>query len=587
MRIPIFTSQAVPEQTKPGTERRNIVRMNGSLLAEAELQKAKPLTALLNGAAQFAAVRYQAGQEAQYNQAALAIEEGMTEAEYALSNSTDIYNVLDGENKWNDYMTELRDKTINSVDSKTLRRKLSFSFEQNEITARFRLRAIVDDKILKAEQAAMAARMERLKNELIQGPGATVENYNSKLGILANDQDKGVKGNRYNPEKVAEANQSLRADIASGYITNTYGFDPNTASQLFKMLDLQDEVKAGTITEQEAMLLTGINDPYALHVLYNIDRNVATKIIQDNLALSLKFYDAEQKLEKDQENDINAMHTKAYNFVISVQDADEVSATTMQQLMTPQAYDNLTGSDKAETIPGVRAKTILRDYLNAQMWANPAQQERMNQEIDRATEFKFAPPGEGSQARYSELYGLAERGELTMDELNTDTFRITGEQYRSLDTKISNESDEALNEGSKLLKRSFRYNEQQAADGNDRLAQASKTAFEAADFELQNEHMRRQEAGNPMTRTEIREFALKQIELFGESYRAELREEYLEQIQSIQVSLPGLIINPDDPLTSMDEFFNGLPADRQETIKRNFAAAKAILRGKYSNQGLF
>jgi predicted nucleic acid-binding Zn-ribbon protein len=259
----------------------------------------------------------------------------------------------------------------------------------------------------------------------------------------------------------------------------------------------------------------------------------------------------------------------------------------MQQLMTPQAYDNLTGSDKAETIPGVRAKTILRDYLNAQMWANPAQQERMNQEIDRATEFKFAPPGEGSQARYSELYGLAERGELTMDELNTDTFRITGEQYRSLDTKISNESDEALNEGSKLLKRSFRYNEQQAADGNDRLAQASKTAFEAADFELQNEHMRRQRAGNPMTRTEIQEFALKQIELFGESYRAELREEYLEQIQSIQVSLPGLIINPDDPLTSMDEFFNGLPADRQETIKRNFAAAKAILRGKYSNQGLF
>ena len=116
MRIPIFTSKNAPQQTKTGTELRSLVRMNGSLLAEAELQKAKPLEALLNGAAQFANVRYQASQEAQYNQAALAIEEGMTEAEYALSNSTDIYNVLDGENKWNDYMTELRDKTINSVD---------------------------------------------------------------------------------------------------------------------------------------------------------------------------------------------------------------------------------------------------------------------------------------------------------------------------------------------------------------------------------------------------------------------------------------------------------------------------------------
>ena len=587
MRIPIFTSQNAPQQTKTGTELRSLVRMNGSLLAEAELQKAKPLEALLNGAAQFANVRYQASQEAQYNQAALAIEEGMTEAEYALSNSTDIYNVLDGENKWNDYMTELRDKTINSVDSRTMRRKLSYAFEQNEITARFRLRAVVDDKILKAEQAAMAARMERLKNELIEGPGATVENYNSKLGILNNDQQKGVKGNRFNPVKVSEANAKLRSDIAFGYITNTYGNDPNTAMQLFKMLDLQDEVKAGDLTEEEAMARTGINDPYALHVLYNIDRDVATKLIQDNLALSLKFYDAEQKMQKDQEDELNKMHTKAYNFVISVQDGDQVTASTMQGLMTPEAYNNLTDSDKTETISGVRAKTILRDYLNAQMWANPTQQDRMNDELDRSTEFKFAPVGESSPARYSELYALAERGQLTIEELNTDTFRITAEQHRALYMKVANESDEALNEGSKLLKRSFRYNEQQAADGNDRLAQASKTAFEAADFELQSEHMRRMAAGNPMTRTEIQEFALKQIELFGESYRAELQVEYEADIASIETNLPGLTIDQRDPLGSMDRYFNGLPATVQDQRRSVYAASKARLRGKYSNQGLF
>ena len=95
----------------------------------------------------------------------------MTEAEYALSNTSDVYNVLDGENKWNNYMTELRDKTINSVDSRTMRRKLSYAFEQNEIATRFRLRAVIDDKILKAEQAAMAARMEKLKKDLIEGSG--------------------------------------------------------------------------------------------------------------------------------------------------------------------------------------------------------------------------------------------------------------------------------------------------------------------------------------------------------------------------------------------------------------------------------
>lgn len=587
MRIPIFTSKAVPQETTPGSARRTTVRMNGTLLAEAELQKTQPLQSLLKGAAEFANMRYQAGQEAQYNQAALAIEEGMTEAEYALSNTSDVYNVLDGENKWNNYMTELRDKTINSVDSRTMRRKLSYAFEQNEIATRFRLRAVIDDKILKAEQAAMAARMEKLKKDLIEGPGATVENYNSKLSILSNDQDKGIAGGRYSIAGVSEANQKLRSDIASGYITNTYGNDPNTAMQLFKMLDLQDEVKAGTITEEEAMARTGINDPYALHVLYNIDRDVATKLIQDNLALSLKFYDAEQKMEKDQKDQINEMHTKAYNFVISVQDTDEVSASTIRELMTPEGYQNLPDAYKVDSMFGSTAKIILRDYLNAEMWANPTQQERMNDEVDRATELKFAPAGEGSQARYSQLYALAERGQLTVEELNTDTFRITGEQHRALFMKISNESDEALNEGSKLLKRSFRYNEQQAADGNDRLAQASKTAFEAADFELQSEHMRRMAAGDPMTRTEIQEFALKQIELFGESYRAELQVEYEADIASIETNLPGLTIDQNDPLGSMDRYFNGLSEAVQDQRRSVYAASKARLRGKYSNQGLF
>jgi hypothetical protein len=42
------------------------------------------MKALLDGAQQFALQRWQASQEAQYNEAALAIEEGMREAEYTL-----------------------------------------------------------------------------------------------------------------------------------------------------------------------------------------------------------------------------------------------------------------------------------------------------------------------------------------------------------------------------------------------------------------------------------------------------------------------------------------------------------------------
>ena len=72
--------------------------------------------------------------------------------------------------------------------------------------------------------------------------------------------------------------------------------------------------------------------------------------------------------------------------------------------------------------------------------------------------------------------------------------------------------------------------------------------------------MRRMAAGKPMTRTEIQEFALKQIELFGESYRAELQVEYEADIASIETNLPGLTIDQNDPLGSMDRYFNGLSA---------------------------
>jgi hypothetical protein len=75
---------------------------------------------------------------------------------------------------------------------------------------------------------------------------------------------------------------------------------------------------------------------------------------------------------------------------------------------------------------GTAAKELLRDHLNNQFWASPEQQAKMSEELDTSTQFKFAPAGEGSDdVRYSELYALAERGMLTVEELNTDTFRIT------------------------------------------------------------------------------------------------------------------------------------------------------------------
>jgi len=541
---------------------------------------------LFDGAAQFANARWQASQEAQYNEAALAIEEGMREAEYTLGKSTDIYNVLDGENNWQSSMDELRDATIASVSNRSLQRKLSYAFEQNEIAARFRLRGEIDKKILAREQAAMAARMEAKRIKLSQ-VGASIDDYNAELGLVVNDQAKAVAGGRYSVEGVTKANYALRKDIAVGYLANAYNNNPDAAMQLFNMMSLQDEVAAGTKTAEDAMSQAGITDEYALHVLYNLERDDAIEIIQQNLATSLKFFDATEKLETEQQEETNQRNTKAYNFVMSVQDADIVSPETLQTLMGQAAFDNLLDADKSG-VTGTRAKELLRDHLNNQFWASPEQQAKMNAELDTSTQFKFAPAGEGSEARYSQLYALAERGMLTIEELNTDTFLITGEQHRSLTVKIFNEADESLNVGSRLLKRAFKYNELDAQTDNPTLARASKSAFENADFALQDEFSRREAEGNPMTLQEIRDFAKEQIELFGESYRDELRLELEEYIRdrAIPALGAGVPIDPTDPINSLESWYNSLGAEQQELKRTAYLTQKRVIRARFANQGL-
>jgi len=560
--------------------------MNPQAMAQAEITKSEPMKALFDGAAQFATARWQASQEAQYNEAALAIEEGMREAEYTLGKSTDIYNVLDGENNWQNSMNELRDATIASVSNRSLQRKLSYAFEQNEIAARFRLRGQIDKKILAREQAAMAARMETKRRNLSQ-VGATIEDYNTELGIVINDQAKAVAGGRYSMEGVTKANYALRKDIAADYLANAFNNDPDAAMQLFGMMTLQDEVAAGKITPEEAMARAGISDPYALHVLYNIERGDAVEIIQQNLATSLKFFDAEEKLETEQQEETNQRNTKAYNFVMSVQDTDQVTPDTLRTLMGEAAFAALPETTQEFGVMGTAAKALLRDHLNNQFWATPEQQAKMSEELDTSTQFKFAPAGEGSETRYSELYALAERGMLTVEELNTDTFRITASQHRELSTKIFNEADESLNVGSRLLKRAFKYNELDAQTDNPTLARASKSAFENADFALQDEFSRREAEGNPMTLQEIRDFAKEQIDLFGEGYRDELRlelEDYF--INQVQEAFPAIEFDLADPLGAIDRWYEALPGPEQNRVRSRKTTLRRIIKSRFSNQGL-
>lgn len=590
MRIPIYRSRAAATSEAPG--RAINARMRGDVFAKAELQKASVGQELVSAVGEYAKIRFQAAQEAQYNEAALAIEEGMREAERTLGNTTDIYNVLDGKNLWEQNMKELRNATVSSVQNRALQRKIGFAFDQSEIAARFKLRGDIDRKILAREQAAIARRMEQVEDELssVTGPvtAKRIEEYDLKLGSVVSSQSSGVASGRLGVDAVKKANKQLRTNIARKYVTNMYGQDPNAAMDLYNILMLQDEVARGEKTQEEAKQLANFSDAYGLHVLSNIDREAAFKIIQENLSASLKFFDAQEKLETEQQEETNQRNTKAYNFVISVQDNVLVSGDTLRQLMGDAKFSSLPQITQ-EGVSGTFAKQLLRDHLNAQFWATPEQQSKMNEELDRTTEFKFAPAGEGSSSKYSDLYAKAEAGLLTVEELNTDTRLITAQQHRELTQKVFNEASEALGVGSRILKRAFKYNELQAIRENDTLAQASKTAYEGADLALIIQFEERQAAGNPMTRPEIVAFAQAKVEEFGAIYREELREEFLTYIQDIPAKFgdANLRVDPADPIGSLDDWFSNQEQSVQETHQLKYFNFKRVINARYGNQGIF
>ena len=565
---------------------RGMVRKNPEAIARSEMAKAAPASTFFENASQFAATVWQASQEAQFNEAALAVEEGMREAERTLSKTRDIYNVLDGKNMWQSSMDEIRDKVIAPIGNRDLQRKLSYNFEQNEIASRFRLRGVVDKKILAAEQAALAARMEAKKRHLSM-PGTTIDTYNTEMGIIVNDQAKGVRGGRYSVEGVSQANRALRKDIAESYLANQFNYNPNVAMQLFNMMGLQDEVMAGTMTPEEAMAKAGVTDEYALHVLYNLDREVAVDVIEKNLASSLKFFDAQNKLENDQQAEQNDLNTKAYNLLTSLDDGEAVTQDQMQQVMGDQAYNALPEDIKRlPTISGSDAKDILKTNLENQFALTPDQQKKVDAAMT-ATASVFAEQSGVTEMFYSALYGYAEAGTLTVEDLNDSKHRITAQNYRELRQKIDNEASEALKQGSLILKRSFKYNELQAIGSDDRLAQASKTAFELADAALQEEFAMRTSKQNPMTRPEIIQFAKDKVAEFGEIYREELRTEYESYaVDTVQRKLPGLTIDLANPLQSMDDYFAGLDANTQNLRLKNYTLYKRLIKSKYGNQGL-
>ena len=592
MRIPVYRAQSELSNRAPGA--RITARMNPTPFVNAELQKGAVLTTALGEAAEYTNMRYKMLVETQKNEAIFAAKESLMELSSTLSESRDIGNIFDGELKYEQGVKEIQESLRKTVgQNKYALADFDNSFKQAEIPIRFRLKEVVDLKIEKRRQAALDAREAQVVDMLAKPDlDFTSDEVAMELTQLEVTYNQAVEHGGANPNIVQLDGKSVSERVllkAAKRLMPAYaGSSIDTASQLYDAFIEIEKVRRGEITAEE-MQVSGAIPTHVINVLQAIPPEEANQILQDTIAVATKFFNLQETLEDENLETQNRLNTKAYNFALGVHNGEPVTKEIMAQILN--ASDLAKFEDQyPEGAAGLEVKSFINDQLGAkgQFWLNREQQDQLAKELDVNTNVFFATPGQGSAAEYSRLYATAQAGMLTTTELNNSRPLLEPSQHRDLVQLMQSESDEALGEATNDIKLAFRYNEMQAIGNDDNLAKASKAAFEKASRELLRETSRRQIAQNPMTREEMFAFAKKQIDQFNVAYTAALRVEYREYLeQQIADFTLGFRIDPNDPIGSVQDWFDNLSAPDQVKFGDGLAVYMGAIKSRFSGAGLF
>ena len=572
MRIPVYRSDAQRTNEAPG--RSFSARMDARPFVEAALQKGASTRALADAVGAYAEQRGKMIAEAEYNETALALDEEIRTATYDLSRSNDIGNIFDGNKLWEKRMKSIQSNVLGRVKNSNVRRKLDFSFNQSEIQSRFTLQGVVDQKIVKREQAAIAARQTNAVAALTQN-GSKVSDYLAFFGTGTTPGKNGVMtapgvaGGRANAGAVSKANLAMRVDVASGYVANRYGAEPTSAMKLISFVNLLDEAEINDDVDlAEIAGKSGIVDPYAVTVLSQIPRAEALAIVTANLSVAIKIYDAQEKLAGDLITQNNKLNEEAYflgftgKTTLTYAELSRVIPVGYLDDRLDKFADVVPNVEKADRlIAASAAKRLIYDFLDEQNYLSPEKRDRLNSQIGTSGEASF--PDTSNQGEKVRLNALANRGLLTIDELHDArlTNSLSGADYISLENKIYTKNNENLNEFLRFAKAEYSYTEE-VAEADDEISVAITAAYDAVAKGLIEFTMDNPDATSTQIKTEGRALIAEQ----AEAHRAVKREGYLKYLDktgdgAIPIAFP---IDPANPVQSINNFLSSGVVLREE-----------------------
>jgi len=587
MRIPVFRTRAAATQEAPG---RSIqARMRGDVLAQAELQKVSVGQEMVAQIGEYAKMRYKEAEELKLNEALLAAEDGIRTASRDLSRSSQLYNIFEGENLWDQQTSAIRDQALDALGgNRFTRQKFLERYGQMEVTSRFQLRGVVDRKIEAAKQAAITARNEQTVVDLsdpgLTDPAAMIEKYNATLAGMTVDQARSVKNGTANPTVVQAANLKLKKRIAENVASAYIGSDPILAATMLGALEIQDRIDLGEdVPKDEMPALPG--GSYALYTLQNLPRDEAINVLADALTNANKFAALEEKMRQRAEAAEKDVIQNAKNRYFYYQPDETYSIIDLNRFL-PNALKYLPKEAFAdvENIKGTDMRTAIETYLDASNAITPDFREKINK-LDEEENVSFSPYREKSDLKtYDELFAYKNKGDLRYTDVEDAKRELSREDYVYFINSLETEEEEAVSAAKRYAQATFQYDEQTALDPD--MGRASKAAFYSVVAELERAVAdRRLSAQGPMTPTEINQLTRNLITDQKDFFDQQLRQDYIGTIDRYNDLYGGTNINLsyENPLADLDTWYSGL-AD-QKTQEANYARIKSTLKREYFDKG--
>ncbi len=311
MRIPVYTAQATVTREAPGRQIR--ARQSPTAMAQAELDKTKPMQAALQAAGDYAQTRYKIQTQNNLDKALLDAEEGLNERLRELQKNPDYNNILDGDDPlWDKETNELLQASLKKVGTdRYARQQLTSRFGNLEQRGRFQLRDFIDEKIKNTAQLNRDRNLQNTENEIVNNPD--LANTMLLLGNIETNTKKLGEVGAGNPEILSKQQYAMvkRSALRS---VEKYADESQSGIMFVENVRTALEEKSTPLVSKTS--ISSREEAYVLGLLKMLDPSDRADILS-SVGGTQKYLEAPSVADKNSEK-LSQSYLKIYNESIKV-----------------------------------------------------------------------------------------------------------------------------------------------------------------------------------------------------------------------------------------------------------------------------